>query len=90
MFDANLEGFEKTREIFFDSFMHYMVQMDLRQGMSKQEYAMDGLLRDLAEGVCGNWAAGSKAVSAVGEGQAEFDSSAGGEAVPVRQFSLFI
>ena len=57
MFDANLEGFEKTREIFFDSFMHYMVQMDLRQGMSKQEYAMDGLLRDLAEGVCGSWAA---------------------------------
>ena len=57
MFDANLEGLEKTREIFFDSFMHYMVQMDLRQGMSKQEYAMDGLLRDLAEGVCGNWAA---------------------------------
>ena len=57
MFDANLEGFEKTREIFFDSFMHYMVQMDLRQGMSKQEYAMDGLFRDLAEGVCGNWAA---------------------------------
>ena len=80
------KGLKKQEKFSFDSFMHYMVQMDLRQGMSKQEYAMDGLLRDLAEGVCGSWAADEvKAVSAVGEGQAEFDSSTGGEAVSVRQ-----
>lgn len=57
VFDANLEGLEKTREIFFDSFMHYIVQADLRQGMSKQEYAMNGFLCDFAEGVCGSQAA---------------------------------
>ena len=57
VFDANREGFENTREIFFDSFIHYIVQADLRQGMSKQEYAMNGFLRDFAEGVCGSQAA---------------------------------
>lgn len=56
LFDRNLEGLEKSREIFFDCFIQYMVQVDLRQGLSKQEYALRFLLKDLLEGVCGSGA----------------------------------
>lgn len=53
VFDCNVEGLEKTRELLFDITMHYMVQADLRQGLSRQEYGMRFLLRDLLNGVCG-------------------------------------
>lgn len=58
LFDINLTGCEKTREIFFDAVMHYIVQLDLRQGLSKQEYALRFLLTDLLDGVCGSRASG--------------------------------
>lgn len=57
VFDVNLTGYETSRELFFDIVMHYMVQLDLRQGLSKQEYALRFLLTDLLEGVCGSQAA---------------------------------
>lgn len=57
VFDINNEGYQKARELFFDVAMHYMVQLDLRQGLSKQEYALRFLLKDLLEGVCGSQAA---------------------------------
>lgn len=57
LFDRNLEGYEKAREILFDAVMQYFVQLDLRQGLSKQEYALRFLLKDLLEGVCGSQAA---------------------------------
>ena len=57
LFDINLEGYEKARGIFFDIVMQYFVQLDLRQGLSKQEYALRFLLKDLLEGVCGSQAA---------------------------------
>lgn len=57
LFDINLTGYEKTREIFFDAAMHDIVQLDLRQGLSKQEYALRFLLTDLLGGVCGRQAA---------------------------------
>ncbi len=58
MFNINLEGYETARHLFFDAAMHYLVQLDLRQGLSKQEYALRFLLKDLLEGVCGSQAAG--------------------------------
>ena len=57
LFDRNLEGYEKGRKIFFDVAMQYFVQLDLRQGLSKQEYALRFFLKDLLEGVCGSQAA---------------------------------
>lgn len=56
LFDRNLEGLEQSREIFFDIFIQYMVHTDLRQGLSKQEYALRFLLKDLMKGVCGSQA----------------------------------
>lgn len=57
VFDLNAEGYEKTKKQFFDADMHYMVQLDLRQGLSKQEYALRFLLQNLLSGVCGSQAA---------------------------------
>lgn len=57
VFDRNLEGYRQTREALFRIFMQYMVQLDLRQGLSRQEYAIGFLLKDFLEGAYGNEAA---------------------------------
>lgn len=57
LFDINLEGYETTRQLFFEVTIQYLIQLDLRQGLSKQEYALRFLLHDLLEGVCGSQAA---------------------------------
>jgi len=57
VFDRNVEGYEQTRELLFRVFMQYMVQLDLRQGLSRQEYAIGFLLKDILHGVCGSDAA---------------------------------
>ena len=54
LFDRNLKEYEKARGVLFDAVMQYVVQLDLRQGLSKQEYALRFLLKDLLEGVCGS------------------------------------
>lgn len=56
VFDINLEDYGQTRRFLFNSTMQYMVQLDLRQGMSRQEYYLRFLLRDLNDGVCGEQA----------------------------------
>ena len=53
IFSKNLEGFEQTREIFFRVLMQYMVQLDLRQGLDKQEYDLCFLIKDILQGVFG-------------------------------------
>ncbi|MCC8024657.1 MAG: hypothetical protein LIP16_05045 [Clostridium sp.] len=58
IFDINLVGYETARKLFFDITMQYLVHLDLRQGLSRQEYALRFLLKDLLEGVCGSQAAG--------------------------------
>ncbi len=57
LFDINLEGYETTRQLFIEIVMQYLIQLDLRQGLSRQEYALRFLLRDLLGGVCGGQAA---------------------------------
>ena len=57
IFSKNLEGFEQTREIFFRVLMQYMVQLDLRQGLDKQEYDLCFLIKDILQGVFGKDAA---------------------------------
>lgn len=53
MFDVNLEGHEQTRGLVFDVFMHYITQLDLRQGLSRQEFFLRYFLADLLNGVFG-------------------------------------
>lgn len=57
IFDRNISGYEQSRKLIFQIFMQYMVQLDLRQGMSRQEYMLSFLLKDILRGVCGSEAA---------------------------------
>ncbi|WP_250277266.1 hypothetical protein [[Clostridium] colinum] len=47
LFDINLEKYKDTREYFFDIFMQYMIQLDLRQGYSKKEYYYKFILKEI-------------------------------------------
>lgn len=53
MLDKNMTDYRQTLEAVFRVFMQYMVQLDLRQGLSRQEYAVGFLLRDILSGVFG-------------------------------------
>ncbi|NLL80355.1 MAG: hypothetical protein GX234_11360 [Clostridiales bacterium] len=61
LFHPDMEEYEQTRNLLFETFMQYMIQLDLRQGLDRQEYALRFLLRDILEGMCGSYA--SQAVS---------------------------
>ena len=53
VFDRNLTEYRQTREAVFRVFIQYMVRLDLRQGLSRQEYAVGFLYRDILRGVFG-------------------------------------
>lgn len=50
LFDRNVEDMEQTREIFFDVCLHYMTQLDLREGLSKEDYYCSLLAADFNRG----------------------------------------
>lgn len=52
MFDINLSECKELREIFFDIYMQYMVQLDLRQRLSRKEYQIKYILKDFLSNVC--------------------------------------
>ena len=56
LFDRNIEGMEQTRQVFFDVCMHYIVQLDLRQGLSGEDFFCSLLRRDIREGRYGEGA----------------------------------
>lgn len=53
IFDINLGQSPKLRRLFFHICMQYFIQADLRQGLSKSEYYLRFILRDLLRGACG-------------------------------------
>lgn len=53
LFDINLTACPKTRAMFFDVCMQYIIQIDLRQGLSTSEYYLRFILRDILGGVYG-------------------------------------
>lgn len=52
MFNINLNEYQTSRELFFDIYLHYMVQLDLRQGLSRKQYQLRYILKDLLADVC--------------------------------------
>lgn len=52
MFDLDLHEYQKSRELFFDIYMHHMVQLDLRQKLSREEYQHRYILEDCLSDVC--------------------------------------
>lgn len=61
VFDINLTASRQTRELLFDVCMQFMIQLDLRQGLTKDEYYLRFILRDILDG-----AYGAEAARAVG------------------------
>lgn len=57
LFHANVTGYEQLSEMLFDLFMHYQTQLDLRRGLTRSEYYIRAILRDLMDGVYGESAA---------------------------------
>ncbi len=57
LFDKNIEGMTQTREIFFDICMHYIIQLDLREGLSKEDFYCSLIADDLNKGSYGAAAA---------------------------------
>lgn len=52
MFDINLNEYQMSRKLFFDIFLHYIVQLDLRQGLSRKQYQLRYILKDFLADVC--------------------------------------
>lgn len=50
LFDKNIEGMLQTRELFFDVCLHYIAQLDLREGISKEDYYYEALKQDIEQG----------------------------------------
>lgn len=50
LFDRDVEDLKKTREILFDVCMHYMVQLDLQEGLSKEDYYYSLAEEDMKNG----------------------------------------
>lgn len=57
LFDINLREWPELREMMFDVYMHYQSQMDLRRGLTKSEYYIRAILKDILNGVYGTAAA---------------------------------
>ncbi len=53
LFNRNVEGMDKSREIFFDVCMHYITQLDLREGISKEDYYCSLFTEELRKGSYG-------------------------------------
>lgn len=47
MLDINVKHYQQMRELFFDVVMQYMIQIDLREGLSKGEYYLRFFMRDI-------------------------------------------
>ena len=57
LLDINETRYPQLREMIFDVFMHYQSQLDLRQGLTKDEYYIRAILRDMLSGAYGTKAA---------------------------------
>ncbi len=50
LFDRNTDQMVQTRALFFDVCMHYITQLDLREGLSKEDYHHSLLSDDIRSG----------------------------------------
>lgn len=53
LFDKNVEDMVQTRELLFDVCMHYFVQIDLREGLTKENYYYGLIAEDINNGKYG-------------------------------------
>ncbi len=53
LLDKNVEEMKETRALFLDICMHYLVELDLREGLSREDYYYRLFQCDFMEGVYG-------------------------------------
>lgn len=53
LFDRNVEEFEQLKEVLFDVCMHQVVRLDLREGLSKEDFYYSLIVHDIEEGIYG-------------------------------------
>ena len=53
LLDKNVEEMKETRALFLDICMHYLVELDLQEGLSREDYYYRLFQRDFMEGVYG-------------------------------------
>ena len=56
LFDRNIDGYEQLKKVFFDVCMHQIVQVDLREGLSKEDFYCRLFMNDIEEGKYGGQA----------------------------------
>lgn len=59
LFDRDTDEMAQTRALFFDVCMHYIVQLDLREGLSKEDYYYSLISDDIQTGRYG-WKAAER------------------------------
>lgn len=57
LLSRDVQAYEQARKLIFRVYVQYMVQLDLRQGLSRQEYILRFILKDILKEVCGSQAA---------------------------------
>lgn len=53
LLNINFEESIELREVLFDIIMHYLAELDLNQGLSKQEFYKKFIMKDICKGVFG-------------------------------------
>ncbi|WP_027624799.1 hypothetical protein [Clostridium lundense] len=53
LFDINIEESRQLREVLFDIVLHYLGKLDLKQGLSKNEFYKNFFIKDIEKGVFG-------------------------------------
>lgn len=53
LFDRNVEEFGQLKEVFFDVCMHQVVRLDLREGLSKEDFYYSIIVHDIEKGIYG-------------------------------------
>lgn len=53
LFDPNIDGMIQLKEVLFNICMHYIVQLDLREGLSKEDYYYRLISNDIYQGKYG-------------------------------------
>lgn len=56
LFDKNVEEMAQTRGLFFDLCMHYIIQLDLREGLAREDFYCDMAAKDIRKGRYGRQA----------------------------------
>ena len=56
LFDRNIKGYTSLRNVFFDVCMHRIVRLDLREGLSKEDFYHSLIIHDIEEGIYGQTA----------------------------------